>query len=165
MKESSDPDLGPEKTRKAWQQHRARAAAQFAAHGACLTPLREAVLHEIACSAQPLGAYEIAARLGRVLGKTVAPNSVYRVLDVLMACAVVRRVESLQAYCMVSPSAGSGSVLLMCEGCGAVEAVEASVIEEAVDLQTRAAHFRTLRKVMEVTGICQTCDETGKDQA
>ncbi|MCX9147340.1 Fur family transcriptional regulator [Erythrobacter sp. WG] len=150
---------------EAWEQQRARAAAQFAAHGTCLTPFREAVLREIAGSAQPLGAYEIAARLGSALGKTVAPNSVYRVLDVLMDCAVVRRVESRQAYCLADPAAGAGGVLLMCEGCGAVEAVEASAIEEAVDVQTRAAHFRALRKVMEVTGICQACDETGKGPA
>ncbi len=165
MNDVSGPQADHANPRRDWPQHRARAAAQLAAHGTCLTPFREAVLHEIACSAQPLGAYEIAARLGKGLGKTVAPNSVYRVLDVLMACAVVRRVESRQAYCLADPAAGAGSVLLMCEGCGAVEAVEASAIAEAVDLQTRAAHFRALRKVMEVTGICQACDETGKGPA
>lgn len=162
MNEFSVPRGGHENTDKPWQQQRAQAAAQFAARGACLTPFREAVLLEIACSAQPLGAYEIAARLGSALGKTVAPNSVYRVLEVLMDCAVVRRIESRQAYCLADPAAGAGSVLLMCEGCGAVEAIEASAIAEAVDLQTRAAHFRPLRKVMEVTGICQVCDETRK---
>lgn len=151
--------------REAWQQLRARAAAQFAAHGACLTPFREAVLRQIACCPQPLGAYDIAARLSGELGKAVAPNSVYRVLDVLIACGVVRRVESKHAYCLADPAAGAGSVLLMCEGCGSVEAVEAGGIEEAVNLQTTAAHFRAVRKVIEVTGICQSCDDAGQGDA
>jgi Fur family zinc uptake transcriptional regulator len=149
----------------AWEQQRARAAAQFAAHGACLTPFRESVLQQIACCVQPVGAYEIAARLSAELGKAVAPNSVYRVLDVLIACDVVRRVESKQAYCLSDPSLGSGSILLMCEGCGTVESVEASGIEEAVNLQTKAAHFRAVRKVIEVTGICQSCDKAGQGDA
>lgn len=148
--------------REAWQQLRARAAAQFAVHGACLTPFREAVLRQVACCPQPLGAYDIAARLSGELGKAVAPNSVYRVLDVLIACNVVRRVESKQAYCLADPSVGSGSILLMCEHCGTVESVEASGIEEAVNLQTKAAHFRTVRKVIEITGICQSCDDVGE---
>lgn len=151
--------------RKAWDEQRARVAAQFAAHGACLTPFREAVLQQIACCPQPLGAYDIAARLSGELGKAVAPNSVYRVLDVLIACDVVRRVESKQAYCLADPSVGPGSILLMCEGCGSVEAVEASGIEDAVNQQTKAAHFRAVRKVIEVTGICQSGDEAGQGDA
>ncbi|MFM7404057.1 MAG: Fur family transcriptional regulator [Erythrobacter sp.] len=154
-----------EALRDAWDRQRARAAGRFAAHGASLTPFREAVLQEVACSAQPLGAYEISARLSKHAGKPVAPNSVYRVLEVLMACDVVRRVESRHAYCLAPLDQGAGGILLMCEGCGTVETVESRLIENAVNQQISAAHFRPLRKVIEVTGMCQSCDEDGKQPA
>ncbi len=157
--------LGPtdrgEASSERWERQRTRFAAQFAAHGACLTPFREAVLRQLAESDHPLGAYELAARLSEEQRKTVAPNSVYRVLDVLMACNLVRRVESRQAFCLAPDDGGNGSMLLMCEDCGSVEAVEAVGIDAAVSQQTTAAHFRPLRKIIEIAGICQTCDETG----
>lgn len=165
MNESSVPRGGHENTDEPWQQQRARAAAQFAAHGACLTPFREAVLREIACSAQPLGAYEIATRLGRHMGKSVAANSVYRVLDVLLAAGLVQRIESKQAYCLSPLDAGAGRILLMCEDCGSVETIEGGEVAEALEQQSQAAHFRPRRKVIEVTGICQSCDEAGKGPA
>lgn len=152
----------PYPLRYGWRGQRARVVAQFAAHGASLTPFREAVLDQLVGSLRPLGAYEIAARLGKQFGKPVAPNSIYRVLDVLIACQLVRRVESKQAYCLAGPDVSAGSILLMCESCGAVEALDAGGIEEVLDRQTRAAHFRAVRKVIEVTGLCQSCDSDDK---
>ncbi|MEE4152825.1 MAG: transcriptional repressor [Erythrobacter sp.] len=142
-----------------WEQQRARFATQFAAHGESLTPLREAVLRQLFRSEHPVGAYELAARLSKEQGKTVAPNSVYRVLDVLMACKLVQRVESRHAFCLAPSDDGKGYMLLMCEDCGSVETVEAAGLDAAVSQQAIAAHFRPTRKVIEIAGICQSCTE------
>ncbi len=110
-------------------------------------------------SKQPRGAYEIAAELSQRVGKRIAPNSVYRVLDVLIACGLVQRVESRQAYCLADPQLTHTALLLMCKECGAVQPVDGSAIEAAMRQQARAAHFRPLHQVIEITGICEACDE------
>lgn len=160
MKNSLKPSDRSGAQRDGWEQQRARFAAQFAAHGESLTPLREAVLRQLSQSDHPVGAYELAARLSEEQRKTVAPNSIYRVLDVLMACKLVQRVESRHAFCLAPADDGKGYMLLMCEDCGSVEAVEATGIDAAVSQQADAAHFRPLRKVIEIAGICQSCGET-----
>jgi Fur family zinc uptake transcriptional regulator len=142
-----------------------QAAACLAVQGTSLTPFREAVLHELATSVQPLGAYEIATRLGRLMGKSVAANSVYRVLDILLTSGLVQRVESKQAYCLSPLDVGAGRILLMCEDCGSIETIEGGAVAEALDQQSQAAHFRPRRKVIEVAGLCQSCDEAPRMKA
>lgn len=147
----SDPGDG-------WEQIREYARQRCDQRSVKLTSFREAVLRQIALSKQPRGAYDIATRLGAELGKRVAPNSVYRVLDLLIECGLVQRVESKQAYCLAPAQHRAGALLLMCEDCGAVEPVDGSIIEAVMSEQAKAAHFRPLRKVIEITGICEACD-------
>lgn len=165
MEPIPDKNVPPETAGRVWSSHLDQAAACLSARGTSLTPFREAVLQELVTSVQPLGAYEIATRLGRHMGKSVAANSVYRVLDVLLAAGLVQRIESKQAYCLSPLDAGAGRILLMCEDCGSVETIEGGEVAEALEQESQAAHFRPRRKVIEVTGICQSCDEAGKGPA
>lgn len=162
MEPIPDKHVTPETAERVWSSYLDQAAACLAARGTSLTPFREAVLHELVTSVQPLGAYEIATRLGRNMGKSVAANSVYRVLDVLLTSGLVQRIESKQAYCLSPLDAGAGRILLMCEDCGSVETIEDGEVAEALEQQSQAAHFRPRRKVIEVAGLCQSCDETAK---
>ena len=141
MEPIPDKNVPPETAGRVWSSHLDQAAACLSARGTSLTPFREAVLQELVTSVQPLGAYEIATRLGRHMGKSVAANS-------------------------LSPlDAGAGRILLMCEDCGSVETIEGGEVAEALEQESQAAHFRPRRKVIEVTGICQSCDEAGKGPA
>lgn len=47
----------------------------------------------------------------------------------------------------------------MCEACGSIETIEGSKVAEALEQQGWAAHFGSRRKVIEVAGLCQSCDE------
>src|SRR5262249_38518233 len=72
----------------------ARARAAFAAKGLRLTPLREAVFQVIAgASHRAIGAYEVLDRLA-ARGERLAPISVYRAIDALVAAGIVHRFES-----------------------------------------------------------------------
>jgi Fur family zinc uptake transcriptional regulator len=159
MEQAATPSHNLPPACEAWEQIRDHAHRQCKGHGAAFTPFREAILRQIAMSRQPRGAYEIAAELSQQMGKRIAPNSIYRVLDVLIECGLVQRVESRQAYCFADPQFTDNALLLMCEECGGVEPVDGSAIEAAMRQQARAAHFRPLHKVIEITGICEACDE------
>jgi Fur family zinc uptake transcriptional regulator len=158
MEQAATPSDGTSACSETWEQICDLAHQQCKGRGVAFTPFREAILRQIAVSKQPRGAYEIAAELSQQMGKRIAPNSVYRVLDVLIECGLVQRVESKQAYCLAPAHHSAGVLLLMCEDCGAVEPVDASIIEAAMSEQAKAAHFRPLRKVIEITGICEACD-------
>lgn len=134
-----------------------RVAALCAEAGTSMTPFRRIVLEEIAGSPQPLGAYNLADRISQQLGKRVAPNSIYRVLELLCDLGVVRRVESRHAYCLVT-SDDASAVLLMCDDCGGIQAVGSGEVHDAVSRQIEAAGFRPYRQVIEVAGRCQNCE-------
>ncbi len=147
-----DPVIVPENSRALVE----RVARMCAEAGTSLTPFRQAILDEIASNSQPLGAYSLAARLSTHFGKNIAPNSIYRVLELFCELGVVRRVESRHAYCLVT-SDDTSPVLLMCDDCGGIQAVSSGEVHEAVLRQIEAAGFRPNRQVLEVAGRCQNC--------
>src|SRR5262249_61935191 len=75
----------------------ARARAAFAAKGLKLTPLRQAVLREIAASHTAVGAYDVLDKFA-ARGERMAPISVYRAIDALLAAGIVHRFESRNAF-------------------------------------------------------------------
>src|SRR3954453_3718975 len=68
-----------------------------ARRGARLTELRRRVLELIWRSHEPIGAYALLDRLGRERGR-VAPPTVYRALEFLIAHGLVHRIASLNAF-------------------------------------------------------------------
>jgi Fur family zinc uptake transcriptional regulator len=60
-----------------------RAAAQTALdmHGEQWTAMRAAIYDALAAQKRPTSAYDIADSVSQARGKRVAPNSVYRILD------------------------------------------------------------------------------------
>lgn len=136
-----------------------RVSRLLAAAGTSMTPFRRIVLQEIANSRQPLGAYNLADRISLQLSKRVAPNSIYRVLELFCELGIVRRVESLHAFCLVTGDDAS-AVLLMCDDCGGIQAVGSGEVHDAVSRQIEAAGFHPNRQVIEVAGRCQSCDNS-----
>src|SRR3546814_11438316 len=80
-------------------------AAQTALEGAgeAWTDMRAEIFDAVAEIGKPASAYEIADIVSQKRGKRVAPNSVYRILDLLLANNLVRRVESAHPFAANRP--------------------------------------------------------------
>jgi len=143
-----------------------RAEFAFETKGLKLTRLRRMVLEEIAGSHHAVGAYDILENLARK-GDRLAPISVYRAIDSLLAAGVVHRLESRNAFfaCHADHSETSRQVILACETCGLVAEVDGATIFKALSQTAEAAHFRPRRQVVELTGSCRHCQRVAEEGA
>jgi Fur family transcriptional regulator, zinc uptake regulator len=93
-----------------------RARAAFADKGLRLTPLREQVFQAIAAAShRAIGAYEVLDRLA-VQGERLAPISVYRAIDALVAAGIVHRFESRNAFFACHARHEQRQLVLACAG-------------------------------------------------
>jgi Fur family transcriptional regulator, zinc uptake regulator len=138
----------------------ARARAAFAAKGLRLTPLRESVFQVIAAAShRAIGAYEVLDRLAR-RGERLAPISVYRAIDALVAAGIVHRFESRNAFFACHAGHEQRQLVLACEQCGAVAEVDGAPVFAAIDSAAAGASFRANSDkgaVVEVWGMCGNC--------
>jgi Fur family zinc uptake transcriptional regulator len=142
----------------------ARARKAFESKAMRLTPLREAVFREIAAAShRAIGAYEVLERLaGR--GERLAPISVYRAIDALVAAGIVHRFESRNAFFACHAGHEQRQLVLACERCGSVAEVDGAKVFAAIDRTADAAAFAASAAkgpVVEVWGLCANC--TGRD--
>src|SRR5688572_13050314 len=141
-------------------QAMARARTAFAAKGLRLTPLREAVFQVIAAAShRAIGAYEVLDRMAR-RGERLAPISVYRAIDALVAAGIVHRFESRNAFFACHAGHDEHQLVLACEDCGAVAEVDGAPVFAAIDRVARGAAFAASSAkgaVVEVWGLCGNC--------
>jgi Fur family zinc uptake transcriptional regulator len=122
------------------------------------TGMRAAVFEALAGFDQPASAYDIAETVSRSVGRRVAANSVYRILDLFVAKNVAMRVESRNAYLAnAHPSCLHDCIFLVCDGCGATTHVDDDSLAQGVRATARAAGFRPERPFIEVRGRCADC--------
>jgi Fur family zinc uptake transcriptional regulator len=144
----------------------ARARAAFAAKGLRLTPLREAVFQVIAAAPhQAVGAYDVLSQLA-TRGERLAPISIYRAIDALVAAGIVHRFESRNAYFACHAGHEQRQLVLACERCGSVAEVDGAKVFAAIDSAAQGASFSASSAksaVVEVWGLCGNC--AGKDDA
>ncbi len=100
-----------------------RARAAFSDKGLKLTPLRQSVFQEIAASHKAIGAYDVLDRLA-AKGERLAPISVYRAIDALVAAGIVHRFESRNAFFACHAGHDMRQLVLACETCGRVAEVD-----------------------------------------
>ncbi|MEJ2228555.1 MAG: Fur family transcriptional regulator [Alphaproteobacteria bacterium] len=126
--------------------------------GVKFTMLRENVLRELLASHQALGAYEIIERLSKQ-GRKLSPISVYRIIDVLLAVGLVRRLESKNAFfaCHLQHDHVNSVVVLVCHQCNRVVETEVPEAEQAIQALTKANNFAISNTVFEVHGSCRDC--------
>jgi len=140
------------------------------ANQARLTPIRRRVLEALYKATRPLGAYDLADRLGDEFGdgfgggvaprgRRVAPITVYRALDFLIEQGLAYRLASLNAYIASSQACGGhgSTALLICEGCGLVSEVPAPELSEALSKLHENHAFTPYARVLELTGRCGRC--------
>jgi len=133
------------------------AARTCAAEGMRLTELRRRVLEIVLESDRPVGAYDILAALSRERGK-VAPPTIYRALDFLLARHLIHRVHSLNAFvACAGADEGHTAELFICRTCGATEERIDDSLRERVRSHADDLGFVPESIVLEVQGLCRGC--------
>lgn len=123
-----------------------------------LTAIRREVLETLYATHKPLGAYEIAERLG-TSGRRLAPITVYRALDFLTEQGLAHRLASQNAYIgsFHRDSAPDTVAFLICEACGGVDEASAADLSETVAALLSREGFAPRTKLLEIVGCCAHC--------
>jgi Fur family transcriptional regulator, zinc uptake regulator len=140
-----------------------RAREAFKAKGIKLTPLRQTVFQEIAGSHRAIGAYEVLDKLA-TRGERLAPISVYRAIDALVAAGIVHRFESRNAFFACHGAHKMRQLVLACETCGRVAEVDGGKVFAGIDAAAGSAAFSAKGAVVEVWGLCANCAGQGLDE-
>ena len=133
------------------------AEAVCARAGARLTETRRRVLALVWERPGPVGAYDLLEALSAERGR-VAPPTVYRALEFLLAHGLVHRIESLNAYVGCErPSEPHAGSFLLCRACGASAELEAPAVETALAACARGHGFALEASIVELRGLCPAC--------
>ncbi len=134
------------------------ASATLLAAGEQWTDMRAAVFGALAGFDKPASAYDIAEATSRDLGRRVAANTVYRILDLFVTANVATRVESRNAYLAnAHPGCRHDCIFLVCDSCGATTHIDDDSLSDRVRATAEAAGFTATRPVIEVRGRCADC--------
>lgn len=122
------------------------------------TDMRAAVFDVLAAHQRPASAYDIADEVGQARGKRVAPNSVYRILDLFVRTNLARRIESANAYLAnTHPGCLHDCIFLICDHCGTAVHIDDDRLTGSVRGAAQAAGFADIRPMVEVRGRCAGC--------
>lgn len=123
--------------------------------------MQAAVLGVLRRQGAPLGAYELLGRLRRSNPK-LAPPTIYRALASLTDQGRVHRIESLNAFVACRRARDhAGSVMAICDDCGAVEETLAPDLLAALSGVAGRTGFAPTRHVIEIHGLCASCGAGG----
>jgi Fur family zinc uptake transcriptional regulator len=145
-----------------------------ARQGLRFTAQRRQVLEALLISHVPASAYDVIDRLARdrnvrdgdasERAKRLAPISVYRALDFLVANNFAHRIESKNAYvaCDRGAECEPGATLfLICDNCGAAAEASSEALGRIVGSETTTRAFLPRLRVLEVRGLCARCQAAG----
>jgi Fur family zinc uptake transcriptional regulator len=128
-----------------------------ARRGARLTRLRQRVLELVWSSHAPVGAYDLLRQLSRERDG-VAPPTVYRALDFLLAQGLVHRIESRNAFVgCAEPAESHAGQFLICRDCGSAAEMHDRRVNQAINRGAAELGFFVEAKTIEVSGICPAC--------
>ena len=120
--------------------------------------MRNEVFAVLAGFRKAASAYDIAEKVSQERGKRVAPNSVYRILDLFVTRNLARKVESANAYVAnTHPGCVHDCIFLVCDVCGQITHVDDDGVSSAVRRAARDSGFCEERPVIEVRGTCAVC--------
>jgi Fur family zinc uptake transcriptional regulator len=122
------------------------------------TDMRADVFAALAERERPASAYDIAESVSMARGKRVAPNTVYRILDLFVRTNLARRVESANAYIANShPGCHHDCIFLICDSCGQAVHIDDDRLTNALVSAARHEGFAEVRPVIELRGVCAEC--------
>ena len=136
------------------------AQAALEAAGEQWTAMRAAVFDALAGFDKPASAYDVTDVVSKREKRRVAPNSVYRILDLFVGADLVRRVESENAYVVnAHPGCLHDCIFLVCDQCGSTTHLDDDQITARIRTVAQAAGYVPERPVIEVRGRCRACAE------
>lgn len=122
------------------------------------TPMRADVFDALATYGRPASAYDIAETVGGLRGKRVAPNSVYRILDLFVRTNLANRIESANAYLVnTHPGCRHDCIFVICDDCGRASHLDDDRLTGALREAGHKAGFADVRPVVELRGLCEDC--------
>ncbi|HKT86237.1 MAG TPA: transcriptional repressor [Novosphingobium sp.] len=122
------------------------------------TEMRADVFAALAEHDRPASAYDLAENVSALRGKRVAPNSVYRILDLFVRTNLARRVESANAYIANShPGCRHDCIFLICDSCGQAVHIDDDRLTGSLIAAAREVGFADVRPVVELRGTCGAC--------
>ncbi len=122
------------------------------------TAMRADVFAALAACERPASAYDIADSVSALRGKRIAPNSVYRILDLFVRTNLARRVESANAYLANShPGCRHDCIFLICDKCGRTVHIDDDRLTGTLVTAAREHGFAEVRPVVELRGVCGAC--------
>ena len=148
---------------RAEERHGVASALRFAERacderGVQFTPIRRAVFETLLQFNRPTGAYDLILELETKLSRKLAPPTVYRALDFLLAQKFVARIETKNAFVPCAhPDHEHTCMFFICETCGNSAEVENDRVEALFELDAAALGFRIGKRVIEMQGMCATC--------
>lgn len=105
---------------------------------------------------RPVSAYEIIDQLREQA--VLAPQTVYRALDRLIASGSAHRLESLNAFVACAHSAHEGAAIFaICESCGSVTEFEEPRAVANLASWAKKAKFAPRTMTLELRGQCEAC--------
>ena len=123
------------------------------------TKLRQNVLRLIWQSHIPLKAYDILEQL-KLIDKAAKPITIYRSLDFLLENKLVHKLESQSSYLgCAHPAAHHNCYFIICKHCHMVEEGCKSELLQPIYSSFTKNHFKVEHIVLEILGICQSCQE------
>ena len=128
--------------------------------GLRFTEQRRQVLTALLESHVPASAYAVIDRLAEHGEARLAPVSVYRALDFLVANNFAHRIESENAYVACDRGADcepGATLFLICDNCGRAAEAPSEALGTLVTHETRKRAFLPRLRVLEVRGLCARC--------
>ncbi len=105
---------------------------------------------------RPISAYELIEELREKA--TLAPQTVYRSLDRLIADGRAHRLESLNAFVACRhPSHEGTAVFAICNGCGSVTEFDEPQAVERLRGWAKKSKFAVEHMTLELRGRCRSC--------
>jgi Fur family transcriptional regulator, zinc uptake regulator len=135
------------------------AATACRARGAQLTALRREVLELLLRRGGRAKAYDLQEDLQARHGR-VAPTTVYRALDFLMAQRLVHRVDAMNAFVACDHDhPHAKAMLVVCAGCGDIAEWHDDPALHALEERLQASHPGFADSTIEIKGRCARCVE------
>ncbi|MEM1397258.1 MAG: Fur family transcriptional regulator [Pseudomonadota bacterium] len=133
-----------------------------AERGVRLTDLRRQILELLWERGRATGAYELMEALQQKVSRPIAPPTVYRALEFLIAQGLVSKIESRNAYVPCAhPERENDCVFFICRECGSSVELEDPKIDRLLADNAALVGFLATRSVVEVEGVCADCHENG----
>jgi Fur family transcriptional regulator, zinc uptake regulator len=105
---------------------------------------------------RPVSAYEIIDSLRT--RATLAPQTVYRSLDRLIASGAAHRLESLNAFVACSHDAHEGTaVFAICTECRTVHEFDEPTAVASLSTWAKQQRFSVRQMTLELRGTCESC--------